>query len=139
MCAGSPSKSKSGDSDLSFNPQRRVSSKKGKEGRGETRAASYFFAEEKKRKVATFFQIKRKREGNLVTAHRRQIAGPSSRYETVGHFSPAASQKKRRRNTEKGGKKPSLPQNSYTPFSTLTLIVPSILRNFLRTSTTSQT
>lgn len=93
-----------------------------------------------KRKVDTFFfQIKRKREGNLVTAHRRQIAGPRSRNETAGHFSPAASQKKKEAQHREGEKKNSLPQNSYTPFSTLTLIVPSILRYFLRTSTTSQT
>lgn len=80
------------------------------------------------------------REGNLDTAfkprekaaHRRQIASPSSQTDTVGHFSPLLT---------KGGATPksSLPKNSYTPFSTLTLIVPSILRNFQRTSTISQT
>lgn len=67
-------------------------------------------------------------------AHRRQIGGPSSQTDTQGHFNPLL-KKKRRRNSEKK----QSPTNSYTPISTLTLIVPSILRNFQRTPTTSQT
>lgn len=54
--------------------------------------------------------------------------------DTEGYFKPLL-KKKRRRNSEKK----QSPTNSYTPFSTLTLIVPSILRNFQRTRTIPQT
>lgn len=53
--------------------------------------------------------------------------------DTEEYFKPLL--KKRRRNFEKK----QSPTNSYTPFSTLTLIVPSILRNFQRTRTIPQT
>ena len=83
----------------------------------------------------------RKKEGNLVTAFkpREKSRSSSSDWRSqltdrhTGAFQPIA--------LKKGGATPKKqsPTNSYTPFSTLTLIVPSILRNFQRTPTISQT
>lgn len=140
MCAGSPSKSKSGDSDLSLNPQRRVSSKKRKEEGGKKPGRRLSFLPREKRKVDTFFS--NKEEKGRKSGYRSSSSDRRSQLteRDSGAFQPRCFSEKRRRNTEKGKKKKnSLPQNSYTPFSTLTLIVPSILRNFVRTSTTSQT
>lgn len=87
-----------------------------------------YFQRKKKKKEIWLPLSDRGKKG----AHRRQLGGPSSQTDTEGHFNPLL---------KKGGATPKKqsPTNSYTPFSTLTLIVPSILRNFQRTPTISQT
>lgn len=83
------------------------------------------------------------KEGNLDTAFRTRVKSRSSWSESSQVAAHTSAQRgiSARRFQKKGGASPqsSLPKNSYTPFSTLTLIVPSILRNFQRTSTISQT
>lgn len=135
MCAGSPSKSKSGETDLSLNPQRRLSTKKEKKLR-EEKACVLVFRREKKGKWILFSN---KEEKGRNSGYRSSSSDRRSQLteRDSGAFQPRClTEKKEAQHREE---KKSLPQKSYTPFSTLTLIVPSILRNFLRTSTTSQT
>lgn len=107
-----------------MNPHRRVSSQTGSllEKERDT-----FKERAKRRKSRYRFQTERKKPLIVVRlevpALRRTQRGISTHCLKKGGATP----KKRS------------PTNSYTPFPTLTLIVPSILRNFQRTPTISQT
>lgn len=98
---------------------------------------------EKKRKVNTFEPRGKGRKSGYRFRSRGKSRSSWSDSQVAAHtwaqrgISARCFKKKKK----KGGASPqsSLPKNSYTPLSTLTLIVPSILRNFQRTSTISQT
>lgn len=114
------------ESVLALNPHRSVSSQtkrlieKGKwrftkkEGKKERKSGYRFQTERKKPRIVVRLE---------VPAHRPTQRGISTHCLKKGGATP----------------KKQSPTNSYTPFSTLTLIVPSILRNFQRTPTISQT
>lgn len=106
MCAGSPSKSKSGDSDLSLNPQRRVSSKKEKKRGKKKPGRRLSFLPREKRKVDTFF-FSNKEEKGRKSGYRSSSSDRRSQLteRDSGAFQPRCFSEKRRRNTEKGKKK----------------------------------
>lgn len=105
-----------------MNPNRSVSS----QPRSILKNQSGYF-QRKRRKSGYRFQTERKKPLIVVRfevpAHRPTQRGISTHCFKKGGATP----------------KKQSPTNSYTPFSTLTLIVPSILRNFQRTPTISQT
>lgn len=81
------------------------------------------------------------KERNLVTAFRPREKHRSSSPDWMSQLTDRHRGAFQSIALKKGGATPKKqsPTNSYTPFSTLTLIVPSILRNIQRTPTISQT
>lgn len=97
-----PTEIQSGDSDLSLNPHRRVSFI-AKGGEKKPRAEFLFFAEKKE---SGYFQIKRKREGNLVTAREKSRSSSSDRRSQLterhsGAFQPRCFKKKEAQHRKK--------------------------------------